>query len=48
LVRILPEAQKKQVMVVPEPPPAFLSWYARQDSNLRPTDSKSLEKGILG
>jgi hypothetical protein len=33
--------KKKQVMAFPEPSPAYLFWYARQDSNLRPTDSKS-------
>jgi len=40
LARILLEAQKKQVIVLDKPPPANLFWYARQDSNLRPTDSK--------
>jgi hypothetical protein len=29
LVQILPEAQKKQVMVSTEPRPASFSWYAR-------------------
>jgi hypothetical protein len=29
LVQILPEAQKKQVMVFSEPLPASFSWYAR-------------------
>jgi hypothetical protein len=32
---------KKQVVVFTEPLPASFLWYARQDSNLRPTDSKS-------
>jgi hypothetical protein len=29
LLRILPEAQKKQVMIITKAPPASLYWYAR-------------------
>jgi len=43
LVRIEPEShQKKAGNGFTEPLPASFSWYARQDSNLRPTDSKSV------
>jgi len=33
ILEILPETQKKQVLVSTEPLPASFSWYARQDSN---------------